>query len=350
MGDPGKPLDLRDFSDEVARQAGLTPDQLARHKGTGVPDELLKRAQPDALILPDRTIEAAPEALQVLYDSYKDMLRDFTVFPKIEPINGRLTYTDILGEPQPIPTWEEIQQCVERQEGAIIEKMNQGFRTLVLVPFGMETRELVHACLELADANARAGKLRSLDGSEVFANGVHLQDTFGLMSMTDQEQFVYSFSGGTPFGAAHSKESALSNDHLVGWEVQLARDSDVMGSLLTTDGDEGLKEIPEELTLGEIQDFYSENLISGERFMSIDDYWIIAFMQQRRMPSEIEQGRRFVLASCMRSPGGRVPVTGITARVSKRFNYHVTSIGQNEQFPAGWEVPTVVPIGRLSGL
>lgn len=338
MADPGAPIDFSEFSAEVARQAGVSEGELSPRSAGQPPDELAVKAQQQELPhMPDRHVETVDEALQALYSSYEQVIDALEVFPGMHDIGGRLTFTDVIGEPQPVPTWDTIEGRFDHQKNLLMRKVNQGFTRLVLVPFGGSTRALVKGFTEECRVLGEAGALRCADGRQYLS--CDIDDELSFLARSVEGGMVYMLDAESPSQELKTKGAILRMQGLEGWKIYLAQNPHVDIAQAPPPLEYGLSPhaVRGKLTPGSDHE--------GEQLLTIETHAMLSYLQLCDDPSGLEL-RQPVVAGGSQDPESRkVPVVTIDTDASNILFYRIGKIAYEGEIPhPEVRYPTVVPL------
>lgn len=338
VSDPGSPIDFSEFSAEVARQAGVSEGELSPRNAGQPPDELEAKAQRRELPhLPDRRIETVDEALQLLSASYERTVEILENFPGIKNLGGRLTFTDVIGEPQPLLTWDTVEGRFHQQKDLLMKKMNQGFTRLVLVPFGASTKSLVTSFLQEYQAFAESGALPRTDGKEVHA--CKIDDKNSFLAAPIEERTRYELTAEMPAQLGRTKKQILRVNHLEGWKMYLAQDP------LAKDSEK-----PPLMSRGGMSPQIAREKLAdepdraGEQLLTIETHTMLSYLQLCEDASRLEMQAPRVAGGTQDPEGRMVPVVMLDTDASHTLFYRIWKLDVEGIPHRTVEFPTVVPI------
>ncbi len=101
--------------------------------------------------------------LKEQYEEQVQTLKKVGILKKLK--NGEWGMIDILGNEQPIPSYEEIKARMEVKVEMLDKKREQGFTQLLLVPIGMRLSEITEKAGELIVKKHGEGNLLATDGT-----------------------------------------------------------------------------------------------------------------------------------------------------------------------------------------
>ena len=127
--------------DDEAKELTETAKNLRRFaKTTETYDELARLYKEiERLYSP----EALPEELREQYEKQVELMKRIGLVKDLE--SGELGIEGVDGKEYPIPTQEQINERMEANKELVEKKSEQGFKKLLLVPFGMKLSDLTDA-------------------------------------------------------------------------------------------------------------------------------------------------------------------------------------------------------------
>ncbi len=103
--------------------------------------------------------------LKEQYEEQVQTLKEVGILKKLK--NGEWGMKDILGNEQPIPSYDEILKRMNAKAEILDKKREQGFTQLLLVPIGMKLSEITEKAGELIVKKHGEGNLLATDGTKL---------------------------------------------------------------------------------------------------------------------------------------------------------------------------------------
>ena len=135
---PDQPIDLRDFTREVARVSGKDAATFTgRGEGDNVDAPLLAVAQQDSGESIQDLIDTLPTELQAVVSEYEHQVATIEGLLERHPETNVPVCLTIEGHFAEIPSMREVAERLKADEETYRRKAREGFSHLLLVPFGM---------------------------------------------------------------------------------------------------------------------------------------------------------------------------------------------------------------------
>ncbi len=218
MNRPDGPIELGDFTADVAQRIGGSAEELTRRGGTEAREDVLLQAAARE----ERTELRREEVIHALGEQYTpERMRLLSWFSAdLEWIPGQHALRPVAGDGElyPIPEWDDIEIALRENQEFYAAKFEQGFTRLLIVPEGAELSALLSGA---NDELMRQGKKNALDVS-CYANGGLSLSMVGVENMARMQDvgYVDEFSK-----KPRSKKQRLRSQgaHLA-WRVYLVQD------------------------------------------------------------------------------------------------------------------------------
>ncbi len=167
-----------------------------------------------------------------LIDQYNELTRALSDTGVLEDLpSGERGIIGLDGLEYPIPTISNILEQIDKQIEILGPKMEQGFRKLLLVPFGMKLASLRNKYESAISKHARSGKLfapsrNRRKGEPINLNPYHPVVASELFHDTDEAGTLLYYPDGNPtslISNGHTKMELLK-DFGIGWKILLVED------------------------------------------------------------------------------------------------------------------------------
>ena len=233
MGSEGTPESFShaDFTAAVAAETGVPAAELTRRADPVVDpdDNLLALAKAANAGRKAERGGDLPDILRPLADQYEDQVQKLLAIG-CELRDGSLSFTGIDGQVYTLPDQEGIEKLLAEKADLLIEKSEQGFDRLLLVPFGMSIDHLAEqyeAALREAHAN---GRLCDVDGSQLDLNTEQPVYDWVEMRQADlNNEIVYDPKRFDDNHGGKTKAEMLADGATPGWQILLVEDVERQG-------------------------------------------------------------------------------------------------------------------------
>ncbi len=300
MSDPSsrQPVELADFTAEVAQATGEKADALSRRPGVEAIDPLLARAEAAEPLqhqdsLAER-IEQLPEGLRDIADQYQEQFSALT-FAKLmdmDPSSGEFGCTTIEGAFAKFPSLSEVVDRILDDAEGYAAKVDQGFNRLLLVPFGMRLDQLQDGYDHvLAEQLKTKGHVVAGGSQLVTMRTSHLAPAADTQIEPLERVQGYRY---VSFHREETKDGLLQGDPDMAWRVFLVEDPTecdlvdlpVRSNTAHQRVDAGRGRLypfrDAKTTPQELQKELNEAVFRGEQGMDRETYYTLALQELRR--------------------------------------------------------------------
>ncbi len=173
--------------------------------------------------------------LKEQYEEQFQTLKEVGILQEFK--NGNWGIVDILGNEQPIPSYEEIKKRMEAKAEMLDKKREQGFTQLLLVPIGMKLSEIAEKAGKLIIKKHKEGKLLGTDGAKleikldengkpqpVFVDEIYKDADINGDLVYGVKKFDKDNHGGQTKSELLSGWLANRSSESVGWQVMFIED------------------------------------------------------------------------------------------------------------------------------
>ncbi len=134
---PDQPIDLSEFTEDVARVTGETVGEIAGRTPESADDLLAASRKKEERENREKVIERLPKELQGVLEEYRHCVGRLSWLLERQPGTGALGCKRIDGHFAIMPNMLEVAERLKANETEYLQKVREGFDTLLIVPFGM---------------------------------------------------------------------------------------------------------------------------------------------------------------------------------------------------------------------